>query len=67
MPLRQPDMATFSIHVVAAALSALLAAGDGQVSATAMADTSRDYDSTDWNDLEAFAAEFGRRVADAVV
>ena len=29
-------------------------------------DTSRDYDYTDWKDLEAFAAEFGRGVPDAV-
>ena len=26
-------------------------------------DTSRDYDYTDWNDLQVFAGEFGRRVA----
>ena len=29
-------------------------------------DTSRDYDYTDWQDVEAFAGEFGRRVAAAV-
>ena len=29
-------------------------------------DTSRDYDYTDWKDLEAFAAEFGTGVPDAV-
>lgn len=28
-------------------------------------DTSRDYDYTDWNDLRAFAGEFGNRVAGA--
>jgi menaquinone-dependent protoporphyrinogen oxidase len=28
-------------------------------------DTSRDYDYTDWNDVRAFAGEFGRRVAGA--
>jgi menaquinone-dependent protoporphyrinogen oxidase len=30
-------------------------------------DTSRDYDYTDWKDLRAFADEFGRRVAGAVL
>lgn len=29
-------------------------------------DTSRDYDYTDWDDLQVFAEEFGRRVAGAV-
>jgi menaquinone-dependent protoporphyrinogen oxidase len=29
-------------------------------------DTSRDYDYTDWDDLQVFAEEFGRRVAAAV-
>lgn len=30
-------------------------------------DTSRDYNYTDWNDVKAFAAEFGQRVASAAL